>query len=178
MNEGKISTTQYIYMEQTNTNPTLVAMILVVWSILLFIMIYFALTNEKSDTTFLRFGPAKKTDKKVSKFLGIQIDSWTKVVAIMMYVFVSQIIKTYTYTIIKPWLTNNIYDDKTKSLDVSFAQVFFITNAYTVFNWFNRIIGTFLYFTLELQFIIPDVIANLIFKNITTYYYVKNKSLR
>ena len=165
-------------MNQTNISLTMIAIILFVWSILLFLMIYFALKNEKSETTVLRFGPAKKTDKKVSKFLGIQIDSWTKVVAIMVYVFVSQIIKTYSYTIIKPWLINNIYDAKTTSIDMSFAQIFFITNAYTVFNWFNRIIGTFLYFTLELQFIIPDVIANLIFKNITTYYYVKEKSLQ
>lgn len=168
-------------MPLTFMDPLFISTILLVWSVLLVCMIYFGVTNKQSETTFLRLGPGDKnakenTKEKSSRFLGIEIDSWTKVIIIMIYAFTSQIIRTYSYTIIKPWITNTIHDGKTHSLDVSFAQVFFINNAYTIFNWLNRIVGIFLYFTLELQFILPEIIANLIVNNITTYYYLKTKT--
>lgn len=155
------------------SSPKFAVVVLLIWlSFLVFLACRYKLfANEKK---FFRFGPAPEGEEPI-KLFGIKIDTMKKVIIIMVYSFFSTIVSDYGKNIINPWITNEIQNNLVTSLSVSKFWVFVISNGYHIFGWMNYIIQLFMIFTMELQFMIPEMIASFLVNNITTWNYIASK---
>ena len=118
---------------------------------------------------FFKFGPSNQT-----KFISFKVDNWGKWSLIILYSFLSQFIHSYINSTLYPFMTNVIRDYKSEWRDSHFkAQI--ITLIYKLYYWFHDICEVFLVLTLQLQFYIPALIADVLAGMITTRKFIKHK---
>ena len=136
------------------------------WIIVLSIIISL---NTKKSTNFLHIGPCNNTN-----FIDLKIDTWGKWFLTMMYSFFSQFINSYINATLYPFMVNVIRDYKSEWRDTMLkAQI--ITFIYKLYYWFHEICEIFLVLTLQLQYYIPALLADLIVGAFTTRKYIKDK---
>lgn len=153
------------------TSPIVATTVLIVWIFLVFIVgCYLGIFNDKT----LRIGPAKEGENQI-KIFGFEIDTMKKVMCVIIYSFLSRMVTEYGDNIISPWITNVIQDPKVTTLPMSKLWILLIHNGYNIFGWLNYIIQIMMVFTMELQFILPKIVASLIIGNVTTWNYISNK---
>ena len=121
-----------------------------------------------------RFGPPQLGQKEIV-FFGNKINSWTLILIIMGYSFINQFVVSYHGNIYGPWITNTVQDPKVKDIEMSERKLFTMINLYTVFEWINYFIGLNVLFTMEFQFILPQMLASIIASNLGTSVHLKNK---
>lgn len=153
-------------------NPTFALTTFTTW-ILIFIVIlgYMGAFTEH----FLHFGPS--SDPKVqAEFLGTPINSWTKTIALYILGFVSAAFSTYYYNIFGSWLTNTIRDHKTKHIKISRSQAIILTTMNPLITAVNGVLEFFVTLTLQLQFIIPQIMGQVIMTVLTTRSFLEKKT--
>ena len=125
-------------------------------------------TSKK--TNFLMFGPSNKTI-----FIDLKIDTWEKWFLTMVYSFLSQCVHSYINSTLYPFMVNVIRDYKSEWNDTMFkAQM--ITLIYKLYYWFHEICEIFLVLTLQLQYYLPSLLADIIVGALTTRRYIKDKT--
>lgn len=122
----------------------------------------------QNKTNFFYFGPSNETI-----FVDFKVDTWSKWVIIVLYSFLSQFVYSYINSTIHPFVLNVIRDYKCEWNDLEIkAQI--ITFIYKFYYWFHSICQVFLVLTLQLQYYLPALIADIIVGIITTRKFVNN----
>jgi hypothetical protein len=153
-------------------DPNSATYIYVIWTIVVILLgIYFNIFTKE----FIRFGPAKKGQKPVT-FMGREIHTKKGIIFIMVYSFINQLITTYNINIISPWRLNIIQDSKTTVIDMTKNNLFWLLNLDNFFGWISYILNLGMVLSMELQFIIPKILASIIVENISTFRYVAEKT--
>ena len=140
----------------------------VTWMILITIMLG---VNTNKGSRFFHFGPSNET-----KFIDLKIDNWGKWLVTMMYSFLSQFVHSYINATLYPFMVNVIRDHKAVWRD-SLCKAQIITFIYKSYYWFHEICEIFLVLTLQLQYYVPALLADLIVGGITTRKYIKDKRI-
>ena len=114
------------------------------------------------DTEFLQWGPSDVI------FAGFRVNTWTRWSFVISYSVLSQVAYTIVNSSVLPYITNVIRDHKTpieeKGTKLN-AQIIVFT--YTLFYWLSSILDVFLWITLQLQYILPALLTDLL---ITIYF--------
>ena len=90
----------------------------------------------------------------------------------MIYSFFSQVIYSFVNITLSPFLTNVIRDHKSKTT-LPVPTVLFIVFSYKVYGWVHEILEVFLTLTLQLQYYLPALIADVIITMFSTWKYNK-----
>lgn len=142
-----------------------------IWMIIIASVIGICAKAENSHTvTFFSLGPSNNTN-----FTTFKIDNWEKWVFIMTYSFLSQFIHSFINATLYPFMTNVIRDYKSEWTK-SHCSAQLITLVYKLYYWFHDICDVFLVLTLQLQFYIPALIADILVGAITTRKFIKSKT--
>ena len=137
------------------------------WSIIVICTIS-VLSDGNKD--ILHFGPGE------NKFIHLKIDTWGRWSFVMLYSFSSQLVNSLINSTLYPFITNVIRDHKSPyDGSVSYAQS--IAVIYKLYYWFNEICDLFLVLTLQIQYWIPGLIADILVALWTTHSYLKEKRL-
>lgn len=142
--------------------------IIIVW-LGCFISIFIYLCYEY-NSNFFHLGPGNNI-----LFLNFTVDNWLKWSFIMSYSFFSQFISSFVSSSLSPFITNVIRDHKCE-WNESILNAQLIILIYKLYSWFHDICEIFLVLTLQLQFYLPALIADLIVSFITTRNYIINKN--
>lgn len=121
----------------------------------------------------IRFGPPKLGEKPIF-FFGNEINTWNKIIILFLYIFINQIVNTYHRNLFKPWMTNNVYDDKVKKVNMKKNNLLLLINLENIFGWVSYFIDLNILLSMEFQFIICRLIASVIANN----YVLNNKYLK
>mgnify|MGYP001305952888 CR=1 FL=1 len=138
----------------------------IVWSsFLIGGLIVFIFDNE---TDFLIWGPSNV------KFAGFKIDNWSRWYFVMGYSMFSQISYSIVSSTLRPFICNVIRDYKTPIEDKgSKIRAQYLVSVYTFYYWISSIFDVFLWITMQLQFILPALIIDLIITYRFTNNYMK-----
>lgn len=126
-----------------------------------FIIGYIIFIDEEGGFTeqFLHFGPGT-TDKNTTKFLGIKLDSWTKVAMLYIVGFFSALLTSYYQTVMGNNIHSYIWNRALKSVPFSKTWTYFIVILEPFFYQVLQVIQFFTNMTMQLQFIIPQFIGS------------------
>jgi hypothetical protein len=114
------------------TKPTVALTTFTTWVLIFVFILGFMGAFSKK---FMHFGPS--TDPETAaEFLGAHIDTWPKVIALYILGFLSSIMSSYYGTVFGAWMMNTVKDHKALEL--------------------------FLTLTLQLQFLIPQILGDII----------------
>ena len=123
---------------------------------------------------FMHFGPS--TDPETAtEFLGTHIDTWPKVIELYTLGFLSSIMNTYYRTVYDAWMMNQVKDVKTKHVTVKKAFAYVMITLDPIITNINNILELFLTLTLQLQFLIPQVLGDFVASVLVSRAYLKKK---
>jgi len=123
--------------------------------LLLVTTIVFACTEN--DTMFLHFGPSHSTI-----FGGIRVDTWGKWALVMTYSCLSQAIESVVSNTLSPYIKNVIQDHKTSQTDKPrYMRGQLLIQIYTLYAWLSSVFDVFLWVTLQVQYMLPAMVADL-----------------
>ena len=125
-----------------------------------------AKSNNIIEGSFLHCGPGE------AYFITIPINTWSKWGCVMIYSFFSQVLYSFVNITLSPFLTNVIRDHKSKTT-LPVPTVLFIVFSYKVYGWVHEILEVFLTLTLQLQYYLPALIADVIITMFSTWKYNK-----
>lgn len=139
------------------TNPTTALSTFTTWVIIFVIILGFMGAFSKK---FLHFGPS--TDPETAtEFLGAHIDSWTKVIALYILGFVSSVMHGYYSTVFGAWMMNSVKDDKAKNIEQTKNTAHILVSLDPIISNINSILELFLTLTLQLQFLLPQILGDI-----------------
>ncbi len=162
-----------IYNIFTNwDNPKIAIIIYFIWVVLIIIGgIYFKIFPKE----MLRIGAAKEGEKEI-EFMGTKITTNKQVYLIMLYAFINQLISNYNTTIITPWRINTVQDPKSKVINMAKRELITLLNMDNIASWFNYILTVGMILSMELQFLLPKILASVIIENISTLKHIAGKT--
>ncbi len=138
------------------TNPITAIVTVIILCVCFFV---YTIIYRKTDNKFLSFGPTKDENNKYVLFLGIELDTWNKLIFTYIFIFVVSIFSDYY----KETISNNIYNylnnymiKKIKSNELIFYIVLFID---PFINTLLYIINFYTLATFQLQYIIPQFLG-------------------
>ena len=138
-----------------------------IWSLSL--IASFILLNY-SNTILFEIGPSDNI-----LFAGLKINTWNKWLYVMLFSIFSQVMDSIVAATLNPYVNNVIKDHKTINKGSIFIA-HIIVQSRALFHWLNEIGHIYLWISLQLQFIIPAIIIDLIIRFITTKRYFTIKS--
>ena len=123
---------------------------------------------------FMHFGPS--TDPETAtEFLGAHIDTWPKVIELYALGFFSSIMNTYYRTVYDAWMMNQVKDVKTKHVTSKKLFAYIMITLDPIISNINNILELFLTLTLQLQFLIPQVLGDFVASVLVSRAYLKKK---
>ena len=142
-----------------------------IWSLLIIGGLTFIIIE--SETDFMCFGPSDV------KFAGFKVNTWSRWVIVMNYSVFSQIIYTVTSSTSSPYISNVIRDHKTPIKDKgSKLEAQIIVFIYTLCYWLSSIMDVFLWITLQMQYIVPALLTDLLITIYFTDKYMRPKKAK
>lgn len=118
-------------------------------------MVYFACNDDETD--FLALGPSGV------RFGGFVVNTWPRWGIVMAYSTLSQVAYSVVSSTISPYISNVIKDHKTPlATKGSVARSHAIVQAYTLYHWIASVFDVFLWITMQLQYILPAVVVDLV----------------
>jgi hypothetical protein len=138
-------------------SPAMLVLILVI-----FLITYFVFLDLEGSFTsdFLQVGPSKDVTN-MSYFMGIKIDSWTKVILIYGISFLTGALST-AYEISTAPILSSVYIPDAALVDQSVSSIYTITLLSPFIAEALNIVELFTGLTLQFQFIIPGIIGRTI----------------
>ena len=95
----------------------------------------------------------------------------------MLYSIFSQIIYSIITSSLSPYINNVIRDYKTPIINKgSKIGAQYIVTVYTLYYWVTSILDIFLWITMQIQYIIPCIIIDIIIKAYFTDIYMTNNN--
>jgi len=140
------------------TSPTIAIGTFTTWVIIFIIILGFM---GAFSERFLHFGPSKDPATS-TEFLGAPIDSWTKVIILYILGFVSSLIHSYYTTVYDAWMMNSVKDIKIKRILMKESTAHTLVTLDPIVSNINNILELFLTLTLQLQFLIPQILGDII----------------
>ena len=129
--------------------------------IFVFFMIGYLIILDYEGTfqeKFLHFGPSEDT-----KFLNMTIDTWEKVIVMYILAFATALLTNYYSTVMYDFIHSKIYNPAfTKKIDIPKKWVQAIVTLEPVMYWILGIIQFFISLTMQLQFLVPQLIGTAI----------------
>jgi hypothetical protein len=110
---------------------------------------------------FLRFGPGT-TDENTTKFIGIKIDSWSKVITLYAISFLTSLMISYYDVIIYNNIHRYVWNPAITHIPYSKFWTYTAILSQPLFNQLLLIIQFYMALTLQLQFIIPQFMGEFI----------------
>ena len=141
-----------------------------------FVFVYLVSLDEEGafQKKFLNFGPSKD-----SKFLNMTLDSWDKVILVYVIGFCSALLtsfyQTVSYDFIHQYIWNPAY---TKTIPVSKLWTSLIVTIEPLLEWILGILEFFMTLTMELQYIIPKFIGQMLMRVPYGLYKVNQKKYK
>jgi hypothetical protein len=125
---------------------------------LISLVVYLILLDDEGafKNNFLKFGPDPNT-----KFLGMTMNTWEKVMLVYFISFFSSLLQTYSSTAMFNFIYLKMWNPayKTKiNMTKTWAQI--ITTIEPLLIWILRIIQFFCSMTMQLQFLIPQFLGH------------------
>ena len=151
--------------------PKIAFIIFTCW-VLLFIIIISHLGGFSKK--FLHFGPSTDPETQ-TEFLGSKVDTWEKVIGLYILGFFSISFSTYYHHIFGDWIINSIRDHKESKLNVTKNTAYFLANLDPIISSINKTLEVFILLTLQLQFIVPQLLGELIVTLFTTNTFLSQK---
>uniref|UniRef100_A0A6C0KQS9 Uncharacterized protein n=1 Tax=viral metagenome TaxID=1070528 RepID=A0A6C0KQS9_9ZZZZ len=109
---------------------------------------------------FLHFGPGT-TPEDTTKFMGITLDSWTKVGLLYVTGFFTALMTTYYNTVMQDNIHGYLWNRAIKTVPFSKFWTYFAVMLEPFLFEILQVIQFFTNLTLQLQFIIPQFIGSL-----------------
>lgn len=151
------------------SDPRVSLIIYLVWIIILVIsLIFLGIFNDK---TFFAFGPTSD-----DTFLGNSINTWGKVIILYVISFCTAAFNTYYGSIYGTWLYNQVKDSERKHLNIPKKEAKLMTIISPIITGINDIIGIFILLTQQLQYIIPQILGDVVISIIISHKYIDKKS--
>ena len=127
----------------------------------IFIVCYIIFIDEEGGFTeqFTHFGPGTN-EKNTTKFLGIKLDSWTKVSMLYVVGFFSSLLTSYYQTVMGQNIHSYIWNRAIKDVPYSRTWTYLVVIMEPFFYQVLQIVQFFTNLTLQLQFIIPQFIGS------------------
>jgi hypothetical protein len=128
---------------------------------IIFIIGYIIFIDVEGGFTeqFLHFGPGT-TDKNTTKFLGIKLDSWSKVAMLYVVGFFAAMLTTYYQTVMGQNIHSYIWNRAIKSVPYSRTWTYAVVILEPLFYQILSIIQFFTNMTLQMQFILPQFLGS------------------
>jgi uncharacterized membrane protein len=125
----------------------------------LFLVGYIAFIDLEGgfSKTFLHFGPSPDAN-----FLGIKVDSWTKVSILYLIGFLSSLITTYYSTVMESRVHFYVTNPEVDNIPLNKTLTYSIVLLEPLFIEILQIIQFFTDLTMQLQFILPQFIGSFI----------------
>lgn len=144
------------------------------WSgLLLCGVVYFVLESGDHGTDFARWGPSNNT-----VFGGIRVNTWPRWAFVMAYSTLSQVVYSVISGTLSPYIDNVIQDHKTpREQKGSYVRAQLIVELYTFYHWISSIFDVFLWITLQVQYLAPAIIMDLVITAYFTHGYLKTQPL-
>ena len=158
-------------LEKYLTSPQLAIASFTTW-VLVFVLILGMMGAFTKN--FLHFGPSKD-EETAAEFLGARIDTWPKVIQLYLLGFFSSIMHTYYGTVYNAWAMNYIKDVKTKHVNIKKTIAYIMIFLDPLISNINNILELFLTLTLQLQFLIPQLLGDLVASILVSHAYLKKK---
>lgn len=122
-----------------------------------------------SRTDFVRFGPSEKI-----VFAGYIIDTWLKWAYVMCFSIVSQVSICINVNTLQPFITNVIQDHKSTKI-LSDAASYGVVALKTSYDWILGILNTNLWVTMQVQFLLTGLVADLVVTCLMTRRFLSEK---
>lgn len=125
-----------------------------------FMVGYLILLDEEGtfQEKFLRFGPSEDTE-----FLNMKIDSWEKVIVMYILAFATALLTSYYSTVMYDFIHSKIYNPAFKDkVGISKNWVKAIVLLDPILYWILGIIQFFISLTMQLQFLVPQLLGTAI----------------
>jgi hypothetical protein len=122
-----------------------------------------------SNTILFEIGPSDRI-----LFAGLKINTWDKWKCVMLFSRLSQVMNSIISATLNPYVSNVIKDHKTINKG-SFIVAHFIVQSRAIFHWLNEIGNIYLWITMQIQFILPAIIIDLIIRIFTTERYIRTQ---
>ena len=127
---------------------------------------YFA-AGGTDGAGFLHWGPSEV------RFGGMTVDTWPRWAAVMAYSVCSQAAYGTVSATLSPYVSNVLRDHKTPpSAKGPYVRAQAIMQLYTLFHWLASVFDVFLWITLQLQYILPAVLVDLVLTGYFTHGYL------
>lgn len=110
---------------------------------------------------FLHFGPGD-SDENTTKFLGITLDSWSKVIILYIVGFLASLMTSYYQSVMGNNIHSYIWNRAVKDVPFSKTWTYIIVLLEPFFYQILTIIQFFTNLTLQLQFILPQFLGSFI----------------
>jgi len=159
-------------LQKLLTNPTTALITFTSWILIFIILLGFM---GAFSGRFLHFGPSTDPETQAN-FLGNAIDSWEMVILLYILGFFSAVFSTYYHGVFGAWLTNTVKDRKQKYLGINKKIAYILITLDPIVSSINRILELFVTLTLQLQFLIPQLLGDIIATVLTSRSYLSEKT--
>ena len=130
--------------------------VLVVFTLFLVSYIIFLDEEGAFNNGFLQFGPGS------GSFLGIKIDTWTKVIALYAVGFFASLMTSYYQWIMANNIHSYVYNRAIKHVPYSRFWIYMVNLLEPFFYQILQIVQFFKTLTMQLQFILPQFLGSLL----------------
>jgi len=107
---------------------------------------------------FLHFGPGK-TPETTTKFIGIKLDTWTKVCLIYLISFISALVLSYYTSAMQFGIHTYLYNVMAPDMPTNKFWTYVVVLLEPVILQIFSVITFFTTLTMQLQFIVPEMIG-------------------
>lgn len=141
-----------------------------------YVILYMAFIGMEGgfSSQFLHFGPGT-TDENTAVFIGIKLDSWSKVILLYFISFVSSLMSTYYTYAMSNNLHSYIWNRAIKRVPFSKKWTYIVIIAEPFIMQLLSITQFFMNLTVQLQFIIPQFLGSIIIEVPFTIQILKEK---
>ena len=116
------------------------------------------LDEEGAFNDFFGFGP----DPSI-RFLGMSMDTWSKVVLVYAVGFISSLLQGYYQTVMFDFIHSKMWNPAYKErIPVSKRWAQIIVTVEPLLNWMLDIVQFFVTMTMRFQFIVPQLLGQLV----------------
>lgn len=138
------------------------------WSAVLLVgLSYASVYDHDAGTRFLHWGPSD------AQFGPLRINTWPRWGAVLAYSITSQVVSSIASATLSPYVSNVIRDYKTpRAKKGTWCQAQGIVFAYTLVGWVTGVLDVFVWVTLQVQFILPALLADLALTAAYTHSYL------
>jgi len=141
-------------------SKTYVALIIM----LLFLVGYLILTGFMGGygDNFLSFGPNKDKNGNYTKFIGLELNTWKKIIIVYFIIFISNILQKYYKNVVDDNIQSFVKNKAINVVPHSKFLTYVIVAIDPFIDIILHIINFFASATFQLQFIIPQFISSYI----------------